>query len=78
MDLTTGTFSLSGHLNPQIYNDEGFNLIRDIVKAVSKADGNDWLAIRLPHLATQQKGSFALSKNLSVLEVTERMIVTSD
>lgn len=78
LDLTTGTFSLSGHLNPQIYNDEGFNLIRDIVKAVSEADGNDWLAIRLTHLATQQKGSFALSKNLSVLEVTERMIVTSD
>ena len=78
LDLTDGTFMFNEHFNPQLYNAEGINLIRDIFKIVAKADGNDWAVIHLSSLAMLEKGLFALCENNSSLVVTKRMTITSN
>ena len=78
LDLTKGSFSLNEQLNLRTYNDEGVNLIKDVLKMLSVADGNDWSAIRLSRLFTQEEGCFVLDAKQSVLMVTKRITISSN
>ena len=78
LDLIDGTFKLNEHFNPQLYNAEGINLIRDVFKFVSNADGNDWSAIHISCLSMLDEGLFTLDGNNNSLIVTKRMTITSN